>query len=279
MTRFAAFLDGKEPDVALLRTYLSTRGEWVAREFKLADRPSVFGLRVAVAAFANTEGGDVFLGVTDSGDPIGTPVDPSEIGRTLRQEGAPARDGFITNLVLVVRDPRRIVLENGRPVYWIDVAAQGLLAGVLKSDGTLGLYDRPGAESDEVKGFEAIDLVRRKTRARLLVALFSEFRRIVKSLPNHYVGPNQVRDDTIRPILLILESPEWQAFATPADRNLTNNAYLGNLLSFPADAALWEKLPYSQRVGEWSMRTLTALDQAVRALEGYLRGERIVPPS
>jgi hypothetical protein len=278
MTRFEEFLANRQPDEALLRQFLSTRGEWVGREFKRADQPSDFGLRTAVAAFANTEGGDVFLGVGNSGEPVGSPVDPAEISRVLLQTGAPPRDGCITNLVRVVKDPRKIPLATGPPVYWIDVAAQGTLVGVVKTDGTLGLYVRPGAESDEIRGFDAIDLFRTKTRARLLVTLFTEFRRIVRSIPQFYVGPNQVREDTIRPIILILESPEWQTVTTETDRGLTGNGYLGTLLSFPSDAAQWERLPYQKRDSEWRMRTLSSLDQCVRSLRAYVENQHMVLP-
>jgi len=278
MTRFEAFLSGREPDESLLRKFLSTRGEWVAREFKRADQPSDFGLRIAVAALANTDGGDVFLGVENSGNPVGTPVDPAEISRVLQQAGAPAHNRYITNLVRVVKDPRRIDLASGLPVYWVDVAAQGLLVAVLKTDGSLGLYNRPGAESEEVRGFDAIDLFRTKTRARLLFALYSEFRRIVRSIPQYYTVPNQVREDTIRPILQILESTEWQTVATEADRSLTGNGYLGTLLSFPADAAEWERLQYQRKDVEWRQRTLGSLDQGVRSLRAYVENERIVLP-
>lgn len=278
MTRFEAFLAGHEPSEALLRQYLGTRGEWVAREFKRADQPSDFGLRIAVAAFANTDGGDVFLGVEDSGNPVGSPVDAAEISRVLQQTGAPSRVGYITNLVKVVKEPRRVALSSGSPVYWIDVVAQGILVAVVKSDGTLGLYNRPGAESDEVRGFDSIDLFRDKTRARLLVALYLEFRRIVRSIPQFYVGPNQVREDTIRPILLVLESPEWQTVATESDRGLTGNTYLGTLLSFPADAAEWERMSYAKKDSEWRMRMLTSLDTCVRSFRTYVESQGIVLP-
>ena len=278
MTRFGAFLGGREPDEAILRQFLSTRGEWIAREFKRADQSSNFGLRIAVAAFANSDGGDVFLGVENLGNPVGTPVDPAEISRVLQQAGAPARGRHITNLVTVVKDPRRIDLASGLPVYWVDVAAQGLLVAVLKADGTLGLYNRPGAESEEVRGFDAIDLFRARTRARLLFALYSEFRRIVRSIPQYYTVPNQVREDTIRPILQILDSAEWQAVATEADRGLTGNGYLGTLLSFPADAEQWERLSYDRKGVEWRTRTLGPLDQGVRSFRVYLENERIVLP-
>jgi hypothetical protein len=278
VTRFGAFLGSREPDEALLRTYLSTRGEWVAREFKRADQASDFGLRVAVAALGNTDGGDVFLGVDDSGQPVGSPVDPTEIARVLRQDGAPARDDCITNLVGVVGEPRRIDLAAAPPVYWLDVAAQGLLVGVVKTDRTLGLYGRPGPWSEEVRGFDAIDLFRRKTRARLLFRLYSETRRIVRAIPQYCTTPNQVRLDTLRPILLILESPEWLAVATESDRGLTGYGYLGTLLSFPTDAAEWERLPYDRKSSEWRQRTLGPLDQGMRSLRDYVERERILLP-
>jgi hypothetical protein len=280
MTRFSEFLDHRQPEETLVRQYVATRGEWVALEFKTADRAPQFGLRKTVSAFGNKDGGDIFLGVTDDGSVDGTTIDLATVSRVLEQEGAPPRDRTITDLVPLVHEPRRIALSNGKFVYWIDVAAQGLLVAAFDpTDGLLHLYDRPGAESEELKGFAAIDLFQRKTRARLLVSIFSEFRRIVKSIPQYYTVPNQVRQDTIRPILLILESTEWQSVATEADRSLTNNAYMGGLLSFPEDAEQWEHLPYQKKDGEWRMRTLTMLPYGVQAFEAYLVAQRIVVPT
>jgi Putative DNA-binding domain len=279
VTRFAAFLGPRDPVEALLREYLQTRAEWIALEFKRAGQGSDFGLRIAVAAFANTEGGDLFLGVDDTGSPVGSAVDPAEISRVLSQAGAPVRDGCITDLVRVVKDPRRIPLSNGLAVYWIDVIPQGLLAAVVRSDGTLGLYTRPGAESDEVRGFDAIDLFRKRTRARMLVALFLEFRRVVRAIPQYYIGPNQVRPDMLVPIRAIIESPEWLAVATDSDRSLTNNSYIGPLLALPSDAEAWERLPYQAKDQEWRMRTLMQLDQGGRALRRYIEAVGIALPS
>jgi hypothetical protein len=278
MTRFPEFLDGREPTGALLRQYLKTRGEWVAREFKRADQASDFGLRIAVAAFANTDGGDVFLGVDDDAVPQGTPVDPADVSRILGQSGAPTKDGYLTNLVGVVRDPRWIPLADGPPVCWIDVVAQGMLVGIVKSDGALGLYIRPGAESDEVRGFGAIDIFRRKTRARLLVRLFSETRRAIRAIPVDYIGPGHFRSDMIRPVLMIIESPEWLECATDTDRSLTNSSYLGPLLNFPGDSERWEQLPWQDRGNQWRMRTMCSFDGSLRALRAYIEQQHIVLP-
>lgn len=277
MVRFVAFLGGKQADESLLRQYLGVRGEWVAREFKRADQPSVFGLRIAVGAFANTEGGDVFLGVENCGEPTGTPVDPAEISKTLRQEGAPTRSDCITDLVKVVSEPLRISLQTGLPVFWLDVAAQGLLVGVLKGDRTLGLYDRPGAESEEIRGFEAVDLARKKTRARLLVRIYVEARRIAHDFTWVYQGPNVVREDTVQPLRAIIESEAWLELATPDDRSLTNSSYLGKFLSLPADYASWEHLRYNEQ-GQRLIARKNDLDQAVVNLRRYLEQLRIVPP-
>lgn len=149
---------------------------------------------------------------------------------------------------------------------------------MVKSDGNLGLYNRPGAESDEVRGFDAIDLFRTKTRARLLFDLYRETRRIVRSISQYYTLPNQVREDTIRPIQQILDSTEWQTGATESDRGLTGDGYLGTLLSFPADAEQWERLPYDRKGVEWRSRTLGPLDQGVRSFRACVENERIVLP-
>ena len=277
--RFAAFLEGREPSEQLVREYLMTRGEWIGREFKAAAQPAIFGLRVAVAAFANTEGGDLFLGVSNSGGLEGTSIDPVEISAPLRQEGAPERVGCITNLLQVVHDPRRILLGNGRAVFWIDVAPQGQLVAVLRSDGALGLYDRPGAESEEVRGFDAIDLFTSRTRARLLVRLYAETKQAVNSIPQYYTVPGAVTEDVLTPIRFLLESQEWQVAASSADRGLvTSRAYLGSLLAFPADARAWEALPHAKKGENWRMRVLGEIGPAVANLRAYLLSQRIVPP-
>jgi hypothetical protein len=278
VVRFQQFLNGRHPDEALLREYLNGHVEWVGLEFKTADREPTFGLRKTVAAFANTDGGDVFLGVDNDRNPVGTRSDPAAISRVLNQEEAAPRNGYVTNLVLLVRSPVPIPLENAPPVLWIDVAPSGVLAGALKSDGSLGLYLRPGAESPEATGFDAIDVFRRKTRARLLHDLYEQVERIVPSLSLVPQGPNVIREETIAPIRRILDSPEWALVAKTEDWNLMNSSYLGTLLRYPADYASWyaEGLRYQELENRNRMRVLSEIDQGRRALRAYLVSERIL---
>jgi hypothetical protein len=127
MVRFSEFLKakGRTADEALLREYLSIRGEWARLEFKEAKGTSSFGLRKAVTAFANRDGGDLFLGVNDGGSVVGTSQDPSAVSRILNQEGSPTRGDCLTNLIGAVKEPVPIPIENGLRVLWIDVAPHG----------------------------------------------------------------------------------------------------------------------------------------------------------
>src|SRR5580658_18396 len=112
--RFKAYLNGAVADESHLRAYLLANKEWTALEFKEAKNPPKLGLRKSVAAFANTEGGDLFLGVDNGGTPQGTGVDTAILTQILHQTGAPEAPDFTTNLVEVVSPPVRISLA-GRP--------------------------------------------------------------------------------------------------------------------------------------------------------------------
>jgi hypothetical protein len=278
VARFQQFLNGRPPDEALLKEYLTGNIEWIGLEFKTADREPTFGLRRTVAAFANSEGGDLFLGVNEAHEPVGTHVDPAVISRILNQGGAPARDDCLIDLVQTVRPPVRILLADFAVVLWLDVAAHGLIAASLEADGRLALFNRPGAESTELKGFDAIDFFRRRTRARLLFELYTEAKRIVDGISAFYVGPRMVTEGTVGPIWRILESEEWRNVATETDKTLTNNSYLGRLLSMPADLDSWENLPFHERDEHLRMRRLVDLNNAMPLLRQYLVNERVIAP-
>jgi hypothetical protein len=278
MVRFETFLAGRPPDEALLKEYLRSKAEWVAFELKTAKDPPVFGMRISVAAFSNTDGGDLFLGVANNGDVLGTPVDLAVISQILRQEGAPAREGCSSNLIEVVRDPIKIPLEGLSPVYWLNVAPFGRLAAVLHEDGTLGLYDRPGAESKEVRGFDAIDMFRRKTRARLLLDLFEEFERVVGRIPSYVQGSTDVREDMVVTVRAILNSEDWRRVALKDDWNLTNSAYVGPLLSYPAEYAEWVQTVKYQELDNRIRYRKNQLSESVRNFRRYLVDHRVIPP-
>jgi Putative DNA-binding domain len=220
MVRFTTFLNSRTPNEALLREYLQPRSEWIGLEFKEAGQVPTMGIRKTVAAFANLEGGDLFLGVNDQGVPVGTRLDPVQISEILRQEGAPAREGVTTNLVEVVRPPVVIPLSEGSKVYLIDVDPHGRLVAALHPDGTLGLCTRPGANSEEVGGFEAIYVFRQKTRARLLHSLLEEYERIAKTVSRFPMGPGYPPDDLAAPIRRVVDSREWDLVANSTDKDL-----------------------------------------------------------
>jgi hypothetical protein len=277
MVRFSDFLAGAEPTEARLLAYLAAHPEWVRLEFKEARQVPVHGLRIAISALANTVGGDLFLGVKDDGVILGCSFDSVAISEVLRQTGAPVREDTRTNLVDVVRDPKFIPLVTGNRVWWLDVPEFGWVVGAMKEDGTLGLYDRPGANSPEVIGFAAVDLYNRPSRARLLRKVYEEAESIERGFNYVFQGPGYVSDHTTAPLRRLVESREWDQFARKEEREwIRSNSYLAPFLRLPADYEMWGNLPYGRQTGEM-IQGKNQLAEALRQMRAYLERERIFP--
>jgi hypothetical protein len=279
--RFAEFLAGVPATEERLAAYLTSNPEWVRLEFKEAKQVPVHGLRISIAALATTEGGDLFVGVTDDNKIVGCSFDPSALSTALAQTGAPYREDVRTNLVEVVGDPTTVGLASGNRVYWLDVPQYGWVVAALKADGTLGLYDRPGANSPEVVGLSAVDFYQRPNRARLLRRVYEEAAVLGENFQYVYQGPGKINDDTVDGLRRLISSKEWDLFARKVERSwVQNEAYLAPFLRLPMTYATWgnTKGPsaYQKEQGEM-IQVKGQLTEAIKRIREYLEQQRILP--
>jgi hypothetical protein len=276
MARFAEFLAGSAPTEEQLAAYLVANPEWVRLEFKESKQVPTHGLRISVAALASTSGGDLFLGVKDDRTIEGCSFDPSALSGALEQAQAPSREDIRTNLVEVVGDPKQIPLANGNRVYWFEVPEYGWIVAALNDDGTLGLYDRPGANSKEVCGLAAVEFFSRPNRARLLRRAYEEAVALENGFQWVYQGEGKINDETTAPLRRVVNSKEWDQFARKVERAwVQSDEYLGLFLRLPSMYAAWGKLPYQKQQGDMLM-TKSRMGDAVRRIREYLEREKIL---
>lgn len=276
MVRFAAFLAGSPATEEKLADYLKANPEWVRLEFKESKEVPVHGLRKSVAALASTSGGDLFLGVKDDGTIEGCAFDPSALSDVLAQKGAPVREDVKTNLVEVVGDLKQIPLSNSNRVYWFDVPEYGWIVGAMNDDRTLGLYDRPGANSAEVCGLAAVDFVNRVNRARLLRKVYEEATVLEAGFQWVYQGEGKVNDNTVALLRKLVNSDAWDQATRKEERMwVQSDEYLGLFLRLPFIYSAWGKLPYQKQQAE-ALMTKSQMGDALRRIRDYLVRERVL---
>jgi hypothetical protein len=168
---------------------------------------------------------------------------------------------------------------NGRPILWIAVRQAGYVSLALDDHNRWRIYDRPGAETVEVTGLEAIELFRHRTRARLLVALYERAQEAVERIPAYFTVPGDFTERTVGPVRRIVESDDWTSATTTNDRGMLGPGYLAPLLDLPADIASWSDLPYNERESRIRMRRLADIPNGVLNLRRYLEAERLIPAS
>ena len=85
---------GKGANPTTLREYIHQvpGNEGWHSEFKLSAESVGFQLREAVAALANGRGGEVFVGVDNAGEVVGSTVSREALNTELRQGSQPALD-------------------------------------------------------------------------------------------------------------------------------------------------------------------------------------------
>jgi hypothetical protein len=284
MTRFVEFLKGEQPTEGRLNAFLAANPEWVRLEFKEAKQVPIHGLRKSVAALASTNGGDLFIGVRDDGAAIGCSFDPSELAAVLRQDGSPAREDTRTNLLEVVGDPKQIPIEGGNRVYWFDVPEFGWIVAALGDDGKLHIYDRPGANSSEAVGLEAVDLYNRQNRARLLRAVFEESQAIENVFQPVFQADGFINDDTVARLRRLVSGREWDKFALVRERGwIQSESHLALFLRLPQNYTAWGKMVGQpglyQRQQQEMILTKNRLKEALGRIRSELETERILPKS
>lgn len=146
-------------------------------EFKAATRNPDYGVREAVAALANARGGEVFVGVEDSGNVTGSPVTPEALNETLRQTHALAASWRIVDLMQVVANTTPVALDrDGLTSYVIEVRSYDLPCFVLSTGGLLVLPVRSGSDTKLLDPATSIEWYNSRRRADVLRACLSELR-------------------------------------------------------------------------------------------------------
>ncbi|MDG6970493.1 MAG: ATP-binding protein [Nitrososphaerota archaeon] len=181
MTSYREFLNGRPSAEKELKAYLDLLGpEWHKKEFKLAAKDPDYGVREAVTALANSDGGEVFLGVNDSRVVVGTSATEGSLTQTLRQNTARREEWCETCLTNVVRDVLAIPLdgERGR-VLVLEVFPPGVPVFVQTDDDRDGLLYcyRDGGSTHRAGTFTAIRRYRETRAAQILRTLYSELSR------------------------------------------------------------------------------------------------------
>src|SRR2546427_9018851 len=138
-SNFRSWLAGTKAREGRLIEYLASVGEWWNSEFKAATTEIDYGLRKTVCALANTDGGEVFLGVRDDKSLTGTDVDGNRIEQILRQGQASPGDWYVVDLNEPVSRTFPIPLANrsGKRVHVLEVKPRGVPAFVLGRDNEL----------------------------------------------------------------------------------------------------------------------------------------------
>lgn len=193
MTTYHEWLRELSPDDKNLHDYLGTlTGEYWNSEFKAAEIDVDFGVRKTVAALANARGGEVFLGVRDDREAVGTEVSIDRLTQVLKQERANPGIWYLVDLNQPVRRSIRVPLGvAGKAVYVLEVAPAGLPVFVLDSQRVLNLYVRRGASSELRNGFGALEWNRQVSRESILRTCFLEFETLAQRIePNPNLGPD-----------------------------------------------------------------------------------------
>lgn len=195
MSTFGEYLGGRPATEEALGGYLKTLGsEWMRREFKRATTDPDFGVREAVAALGNSEGGEVFLGVDNSLTISGTSATTESVAQTLSQEGTRREDWCETNLSTIVSETRSIAVRDGQKrVLVMEVRPPGVPVFVQcrsQDDRDELLYCfREGDRVRWAGTFTALKRDRQTRRAEVLRNLYLEFELAVNRVNAIYPTP------------------------------------------------------------------------------------------
>ncbi len=212
---FRGWLAGKKATEQRLIEYLASVGEWWNSEFKAATTEIDYGLRKTVCALANTDGGEVFLGVQDDKSLTGTDVNGDRIEQILRQEKARPGDWYVVDLNEAVSQtfPITLAKRSGKRVHILEVKPPGVPAFVLERDNELSLFIRQGGSSVKANSFKALEWQRKVTREDLLRNCYLELKTLSRTVGGMHLGlaanlgltvpylTNRLQDGTIYKLL------------------------------------------------------------------------------
>lgn len=171
-----------------LKLYLKTTAtsEGWQSEYKAAAHDPDFGMREAVAALSNARGGEVFIGVDNEGEVIGSPVTLDTLNSTLQQVKANRAPWRITDLLLVVVQITRVPVQTGSTgAYVIELRSYDLPCFVLEGSDRLTLPVRSGNSTLRYDCASAIEFHLARRRSVLLRACLAELKTFSLQLSQH----------------------------------------------------------------------------------------------
>jgi len=192
MQSFAEYSAAKPVTEAVLREYLDRIGtEWTSLEFKAAVAQSDAGVRRAVCGLANTEGGELFMGIGDAREVIGSEMEADKLSQTLTQPDSPRSPWHVADLTMTVRMPfyEIPIGSDGRRVFILTVRDPGIPALFWSDERQLELYERRGRSQARLSGPQALDWTRRKSRSRMLLRCYKEFDTLSRRLDFQMMYP------------------------------------------------------------------------------------------
>ena len=176
---------GDEPSKVNLEEYLLAipTEDWGA-EFKSATNAATdFLLRRPVAALGNHEGGELFVGVTDTRGLDGTGVRKDEVYRRLSQQG-PRGDWYILDLAPIAFRTTEVPISEERRVLVVEVRKAVVPALVMDKERGPLWFERRGGSDHELTSYEAVEARRRFARGELLLQLYREYENAVRAIPD-----------------------------------------------------------------------------------------------
>ena len=284
MPGFQTFLNGRAANRELVEEYLERTEEWTGVEFKRADKASDFGLRKAVSALANAQGGEVWVGVDESlRRATGTDMDPDSISKVLTQEEVRGPLPVVTDLRRTISvSPISVDVGNNRRAYCLEVRPPGVPCLVKEDAGTWAMFKREGRESKLLDAVGVLRESRRIDRASMLRQVYTEFRDAVRT---HLINPRSQQPPDPDPMPRFRElrrDGSWESLATASDRSLLSDFQLGIVLGFPSffEAAQRRADPRNLEIFPRELyQSRELMRDALKDLEQYLRREGVdLPP-
>lgn len=210
---------GRPKDPAALSDYIHEAGsnEGWKSEFKASTVDVDYGVREAVCALANAQGGEVFVGVDDKGAVVGTPVTAQKLNATLRQGTPPAGDWFITDLLTVCPEITVVSFPSGdRWAYVIEVRPPDLPTFVGKNGGW-AMVTRSGSDTLSLDGYQSILWFKQERRGTILRGCYAELSTYMGQL-SVFRGLPDGLPERLPFLTNVLEDPSLSRLLTDGDR-------------------------------------------------------------
>jgi hypothetical protein len=236
-----------------LELYLQdVRTEGWRSEFKAATNNADFGVREAVSAFANARGGEVFVGVANSGSVDGSIVTLENLNQVLRQSGAARGDWYETDLLNVSEVLPVSFPAGAKWAYVIQVRVPDKPVFVFQ-DGRYLMAVRSGSDSfSTVDSREAMEWFRKWRRGDILRKSHAELSLYLGQLSLHRQLPDGL-PDRLPFISKVSEDGTLLSFLTAEDvttllgRGVPNGGRAGGVVDLYYGVLGWAKAELARR--------------------------------